>query len=362
MLKLGLIVIFLLLIYLLYYLFRNTSSATVALPSSFSRPDLKEKKEEAHDSILDELTKEKEKIILYDLAQYDWVSNLHLQKLEKEMPKFLKDLPPPEILSSKLYQLLANPESNVKEIAKIISLDPILTAEVLRVANSAFFRTAVSQKITSVHRAIVLMGYNQLRMILLHYFFRKTLDRYTPLSREEIRDIWKHSVEVSSILGYFAIQRGYDPGLYITAGILHDVGKFFLPLFGEEGSFTTSYTESLPPLKEEEIRFGFGHNLLGGLVVKFWNLPSEIYAATAYHHPIAREQFWDLPPEERKLAAWVAVADYLSHLYGHLESKYAYKLPNWIYRVLDLKGPAENLMTNELLSYINRASVVTERL
>ena len=362
MLKLGLIVVCLLVGSLLYYLFRKASSASESLPLNFPERKPEENKDKAPDRFMDEWVREKEEIVLYDLARYDWSPPQSLERLEKEIAEFLKDIPPPEILSSRLYQLLANPESNVKEIARIISLDPILTAEVLRVANSAFFRTAASRKITSVHRAIVLMGYNQLRMILLHYFFRKTLDRYTPLSREEIKDIWKHCVEVSSILGYFAIQRGYDPGLYITAGILHDVGKFFLPLFGEEGSVATSYEEDLPPLKEEEIRYGFGHHLLGGLVVRFWNLPSEIYAAAAYHHPITKERFWDLPPEERKLAAWVAVADHLSHLYGHLEKRYAYRLPGWIYRVLDLKGPVENLVTGELLSHIHRASLVTENL
>jgi len=371
MLKLVLLFILAVGIYV-YYLFRKRSasefhsgpgistSATLekSPPADLPRDLGKDFRDHRHQQ-----DQEVENFVVYDLTRYEWIPGFSSEKVEKEVTAFLKNIPPPEILSSKLHRLLASPDANFKEIARIISLDPLLTAEVLRIANSAYYRTTASQKITSVHRAIVLLGYNQLRMILLHYFFRKTLDKYSPLSAREIRDIWKHSVEVSGILGYIALRKGYDPGLYITAGILHDVGKFFLPLFGEEGFCSSSAcTEDLPPLKEEEIRYGFGHHLLGGLLVKFWDLPSEIYAATAYHHPVSREQFWDLPPEERKLAAWVAVADYLSHLYGSLESRYAYRIPGWIYRILEIRGPAEKLATGELLSSLRKASLVAEGL
>ncbi len=301
-------------------------------------------------------------VISYDLTRYSWGAAPAQAEAEKILRDFLKDVPPPRTISPRLEELLSNPESNVQEIARMVSLDPLLTAQILKVANSAYFRPSGAPRINSVHRAIILLGYNYLRVLLLEYFFRRTLEKCTSLPPQEFLKIWKHSIEVSAILGSIALARRYDVGVYTTAGILHDIGKFFLPLFPSSQEFSFSQgEEDLPPLKEEEIRYGFGHTLLGKLVVKTWDLPPEIEAAVGYHHPVSRLEFLDLPPESRKIAAWVTLADHLAHLYGRFGGDYVYEVPGWVYTFLGLKSP-EGLITRELLWGLKRASSLAEAL
>ncbi|HFC98109.1 MAG TPA: HDOD domain-containing protein [Thermosulfurimonas dismutans] len=301
-------------------------------------------------------------IVSYDLGRYSWSAAPVQAEAEKILRDFLKDVPPPRTISPKLEELLSKPESNVREIARMVSLDPLLTAQILKVANSAYFRPSGAPRVNSIHRAIILLGYNYLRVLLLEYFFRRTLEKCTSLPSEEFSKIWKHSIEVSAILGSIALARRYDVGLYTTAGILHDIGKFFLPLFPSSQEFSFSLgEEDLPPLKEEEIRYGFGHTLLGKLVVKTWNLPPEIEAAVGYHHPVSRLELLDLPPESRKIAAWVTLADHLAHLYGRFGGGYVYEVPGWIYPLLGLKSP-EGLITREFLWSLKRASSLAEAL
>jgi len=299
---------------------------------------------------------EEPRVEVYDLAYYDFDPHPHIsEKVESEVRKILEKLPVPRVIVAQIYQLFEDPRSSPSKIARFISADPVLTGEILRIANSAYYRTAAAPKITSVNRAIVLIGYNHLRMILLHYFLLRTVTEHTPLSPKEIEDLRKHALQVSAIMGYIALQKGYDTGLYLTAGILHDVGKFFLPLFGEKG--TVSGLQEGPPLQEEEMLYGFTHTSLGAYITRFWELPEEMQAATAYHHPRLRSDLWDLPPAHRTLLGWLIVADYLSHLYGDLRASYAYKVPSWVLEGLKLSSP-EDLLTPELLGHLKRASVI----
>ncbi len=364
----GLLITALLLGYFIFSVFLERKERTTSPP----KPPPAEKEEAPpikKDLIPEEweaLEDQPEEFKIYDLAHYQWEAVPRLsEEHQQEIIKHLKEIPPPRILSVKLYQLLNDPEASVKEISKLISLDPILTGQILRIANSAYYRPSGAKKITSIHRAIVLLGYNQLRIILIHYFLKKVVSKHSPLPEEEVREIWKHSVEVSTLMSYFAMRYGYDVGTYITAGILHDLGKFFLPLFLPQDGIhcmASPGEDGLPPLKEEELRYGFTHTVLGAMVVKNWELPQEIYAAVAYHHPHSRVNFLDLPPHERKIAGWIMIADYISRVYGNLSSKYAYRVPPWVYQVLGIKGPVERLINDEVLQHMRKASLALETL
>ncbi|QJA05303.1 HDOD domain-containing protein [Thermosulfurimonas marina] len=354
----AILVILAMLLLLIYFLRRSPSSPPAVPTPKGETLYTGEKPTDLSWVQTPEADSEKLRVEVYDLVQYDFDPRPQISEaVLEEVKKFLEKVPPPKILAGQIQQLLEDPRTSFSKVAKFISMDPVLTGEILKIANSAYYRTAASRKITSVNRALVLIGYNYLRMILLHYFLGRAISEHSPLSPEEIKDLWKHSLQVSAIMGYIALKKGYDSGLYLTAGILHDVGKFFLPLFGGQGA--VAGLDEGSPLQEEEILYGFTHTSLGAYITRYWELPEEMQAAAAYHHPRLRSDFWDLPPERRLLVGWLTVADYLSHLYGGLKTSYAYKVPSWILEKLHLSSP-EDLLGPELLWHLRRASAVVE--
>ena len=225
--------------------------------------------------------------------------------------KRLTDLVPPPPLIIKLTNLLRNPQSNAKEITAIASKDPVLSARLLGAANSAYF--GLPQEVTSVGRAIVLLGYNQVKALLFDDVIRKNLSRFRRDEKGRAERIWVHSVIVSAcasgIGGMLERQEQVDWG---TLGLLHDIGKYFLFLLKQ----IREPDGSLHPLLQEEERFGINHATLGALVAKSWNLPVEIEEAIEFHHyPAFFEPEVILPPH-RSASIVIYLADHIARVLG----------------------------------------------
>lgn len=120
---------------------------------------------------------------------------------------------------------LEDPNHNFDDLAAIISKDPLIVAQILKIANSVAYTTV--QKPVSLSNAVSRLGDRYLKSILLELSARKMFSSRNPKIREALRGIWEHSratALVAKDLSDF-VDSTFEPEIASLAGLLHDAGK-----------------------------------------------------------------------------------------------------------------------------------------
>ncbi len=186
----------------------------------------------------------------------------------------------------RVTELLQDENFSVLEVAKVIQLDQAITANILRMCNSAYF--GIRSRIGTLNEAVMYLGKENIITAVqisgVSRFFKKAPKGYV----SQANDLWTHSVSVA-LMSQILFKRIYDreqPVLY-TAALLHDVGKVILGEYVEE-SFAKIIDlvsrEGCSFLEAEERLFGINHASIGARIAERWNFPEEISTAIASHH------------------------------------------------------------------------------
>lgn len=213
-----------------------------------------------------------------------------MSRLE-EIINIANHIPPFPKVAMQVMKMLEDPKVLPKELAEVIQYDSAITANLLKTCNAAYF--GLSRKVSSLDEALVLMGQDTLKDILIasssaRFYKGKAGDGY----QLEQGDLWKHSVATAimarSISPHF---KGVEPGTAFTAGLLHDIGKRFLSSF-VAGDFQKimdrTYIDGLSFLEAEHEILGMNHAELGSLILQKWEFPEEMTQAVKLHHdPLA---------------------------------------------------------------------------
>ncbi len=221
-----------------------------------------------------------------------------------------KSLPTLPTTFTKLIQVSSNPKASLLDLAQIIAYDPVLMANVLRVANSAYM--GLSEPVEDLSAAILYLGMNEVKRIALSV---GSFDVFCAkgISTSFLRNIWLHSLTSALINQQLTSNAQFefsDEG-YLAA-LLHDLGKLF---------FATSYAGVYAPLRVEVAEgvqnglalessvFGLTHVDAGEVLCEHWKLPHRVALTVMHHHNPERVQTKD----DRLLVLSVACANVLAH-------------------------------------------------
>ena len=190
-----------------------------------------------------------------------------------------KEFPAMPNVVMQALNVMKDPESSLKELAKIISYDQSLSTKVLTLVNSAYY--GFSQEITSVSRAIALIGMSKAKNIIITVAMRPML------TNQGDKELWKHSITTAVGCEIFAKNfRLMDPDEAFVVGFLHDLGKVVLNMkdsaLYDKVKETVKYNHNL--LETEQAYFGVNHCQIGSLLVKRWQMPLLINNVVKYHH------------------------------------------------------------------------------
>ena len=175
--------------------------------------------------------------------------------------------------------------SSAKDIGKIVSDDPGLTARLLRVVNSAYF--GFPQKIETVSHAVTIIGTQQLVDLALATSVIKVFKKI-PQDIVDMESFWKHSLACGVFARVLAGQRREtNVERYFVAGLLHDIGEVIILTKNSEQA-----RQALDRCKKsgellhevEEKIMGYNHAEVGFALLKTWNLSSGLQEAVGYHH------------------------------------------------------------------------------
>lgn len=211
-----------------------------------------------------------------------------LQNIFKNKMSQVKPIPANSI---KLLDLLKNPFSNWNDISAAVSTNPMFSAKILQAVNSAYFN--LPDKVTSIGRAITLLGYNNVRALVLEDVLQTLTVKTMNTSSDEYMKACIHSAVVSACSGYLSKTvihtSEYDTA---TTGLMHDIGKYYIsslePLSGTSPQHPLYWLKTLRPrpplLIREQIEYGLDHTVLGSMLAKKWELSDVIRYSIQYHH------------------------------------------------------------------------------
>ncbi len=188
----------------------------------------------------------------------------------------------PEVVM-KIQQVIESDEANMAAVADLINGDPSLVAQILKVANSAYY--GLPREVTNVKFALAFLGLNEIYRMVLSLSVVNTL---AIDEKEELEKFWFHSFYAA--LSTKNLAKKYEPHLSYeelwSAAILHDIGKLIYLKF-----FPEHYKAVLKLKQEEGCLFSVAERKLsfpssayfGSLLSAHWRLPQHIENAGKCH-------------------------------------------------------------------------------
>jgi putative nucleotidyltransferase with HDIG domain len=200
--------------------------------------------------------------------------------------KSLKNLPPFPLVAQRAMLLLNNPEVAIQELVDIVKFDPAITANILRISNSAYF--GLRREIHSLNQALLLLGTQELLKIIIASGATRFLNCRTPGYYTESQGLWRHSVSCAIMADLLSRDIQVSEGaMGFTAGLLHDIGKVVLSLFVEQ-KFSTIIqvveTKKVTFQDAEREVLGIDHSSMGGEMARIWDFPDRLRLVITHHH------------------------------------------------------------------------------
>jgi len=210
-----------------------------------------------------------------------------LETCNKELIAFVEAMPAFPKSVQRVVQLTSDVNTSAKELVQVIESDPVMTVKILKVINSAFY--GLPQKITSMQRAVVHIGFNTIKNLALSV---AAIGALNPNNKAgfDTHDFLLHSLTTASICRMLAerlkIPRSENSDFFV-AGLLHDFGKIVFAEFDPE-NFKRALQKSAQQdiaLHLTEVEFmGLSHTQAGQLFTQAWGFDEALIDAIAYHH------------------------------------------------------------------------------
>ncbi len=208
-----------------------------------------------------------------------------MQNIQAIVKKIIR-LKPVSRVAHKVMEAARDPESCASDLAAIILHDAALTANLLKMANSAYFSTR--QKINSVQQAIVRLGMDQVVDLVLMTGGAGNMS--APQKGYDLTggELWKNSVSCALIARELAEKKGaQEIHLIFTAALLKDIGKVILNQYVGDSfiKINALVTEQGYSFREaEKAVIGIDHAELGALVAKTWRFSPKMVEIMRNHH------------------------------------------------------------------------------
>jgi len=220
----------------------------------------------------------------------------------------LGDLPSLPRTYQALTQALADPDTSLQKVAKIIEQDVGISAKVLQLVNSAFF--GIAHSMTNIQSAVSYLGINTLKNLVLSVEIFRAFKPKRDLPTFSLEKLQQHAQLATHIAARLPVPK-HLAEIAVVAGMLHDVGKLILAWKLSE-HFEEVLAEALetrcPVYKVEQREDGFSHAEIGAYLLGLWGLPYSVVEAVALHHGPNR-----VPHQNFDAISAVYVANFLAH-------------------------------------------------
>ncbi len=185
----------------------------------------------------------------------------------------------------RISEMVESPRYSASDIGKVISKDVALTARLLRIVNSAFYR--FPSKIETVSRAITIVGNRELKDLVLAATIAGVFERISS-DLISLDAFWRHGIYCGILSRLIAEKCNvlHSERLF-AAGLMHDIGKlvicYKLPKVARQISIL-SIEDNISLHIAEQQMLGFNHADVGAELMNIWGFPSSHKMVAQYHH------------------------------------------------------------------------------
>lgn len=196
----------------------------------------------------------------------------------------------------RLRQVIDNPGYTAAEVAAVIDKDPAITLRLLRIVNSSLYSFASG--VDTVKRAVTLLGSKEIHDLVLAtsitFTFKGITSRLIDMQR-----FWRQSIYCAVACRLLANKTGEcDWERLFIAGLLHNIGHLLIyqaiPDLAQQ-ALVRSRAENLPIHLVERILLGFDYAVVGGELMRMWELPESLMEPVRHH--LEPEQAQHYPAE-----------------------------------------------------------------
>lgn len=218
-------------------------------------------------------------------------------------------LPSPPVVAMRILDLSKDPDVDIGKVADVVSMDPALTAKILRIANSPIY--AIRRKTENLRQAIMLLGLNGTLTMALSFSLSASMHAKAHQGFN-YNLFWRRSLAAATCARRLSVAAGIGASEEMfLAGLMQDIGMLaldkFQPEFYQDLGVDQSDHNMLQELEREKL--GADHAAIGGWLLQKWSLPESLQYAVAGSHNL---QYLDSRSEHFSYALCVALSGLLS--------------------------------------------------
>lgn len=190
----------------------------------------------------------------------------------------LEQLPPARAAALRVVQIIDDPRSGSADVAQAASVDPALTARMLRMANSAYY--GLSGRVASASFAVTVIGFSTVRSLAAMSAAGFVGDENLPPG------FWARGAATAAGSALVARRVGADVAQAFCVGILNDLGTALLWRHDTErhAALLARASAMTPVHVLEQLEYGASHASLCADVLAAWHFPDDLCVAIGRHH------------------------------------------------------------------------------
>ncbi len=197
---------------------------------------------------------------------------------------------------------------SIDEIAKKLAADPVLSARLLRLANSAYYH--VSRTVGTVNDAISMLGFVTVRTLVIS---SGLTGGYKSMPGMDLNRFWRYSMHTAAVAGWLARKTGVNADQAFTVGLMHGIGELVMHAgMPEQMLAMDKQLSAMDPrrLSVEASTFGYNYATVGAELARQWRFPVDFVNTIAHFPlPLANQPF-DAAAAVIHLATWRARAEH----------------------------------------------------
>ena len=149
-----------------------------------------------------------------------------------EKAESIKVLPTLNVVITEVLRVMNDRNSSFNQLFTVVRYDQAISSKIISIANSAYYSRGWG--ITNLERAMVAIGFEEIKDILMCLVFLKEILNGWKLSQADLAALWTHTISVACAAKILAGRTvTADPEKAFTVSILHDMGKVIFATYGE---------------------------------------------------------------------------------------------------------------------------------
>ncbi len=202
-------------------------------------------------------------------------STLAKNRLYKDCYQYMQSeklvLPTIPDVSFKIRRAINDDKANSSKIARVVQIDPSITARLIKISNSPLYRGR--RKIESCPEALTRLGLKVSQNIITAFAMKGVFNARSPKIRRKMQELWTHSSYVAAISAVFAHKTpGFDPDRAMLAGLIHDIGIVPILAYADKHADILDNPQDLAEtIKELKCEIGLQ-------IIRKWDFPEDFEA------------------------------------------------------------------------------------